>query len=275
MRPGPTTGVAGGHEDWSEGTQPAYPTDAIVAPHQVSQPDRHPCPVCTVARWSQVVKLRGLGVALSVPALHVLSSKGGFRIGATESQTTWIQRHILHRRGIHHHDWSASFVLRNYPITSTRAPADIRDASHPAPIRRAPRGARRFDGGLAVSQTARRPLEGPARLGLRAVRRRLEHGQAEIPDRFVQTAREDAVPVVNQVPVGRIESDDLPHLPQGPCGAPVCRHGDAHESRGEDPLAMLQQQFVGDALFAPEWILARHAPDRLARVQRNRRSSRS
>jgi hypothetical protein len=38
---------------------------------------------------------------------------------------------------------------------------------------------------------------------------------------------------------------------------------------------MLQQQFVGDALFAPEWILARHAPDRLARVQRNRRSSRS
>jgi hypothetical protein len=29
-------------------------------------------------------------------------------------------------------------VLRNYPITPTRAPADIGDANRPAPIRRAP-----------------------------------------------------------------------------------------------------------------------------------------
>ena len=55
-------------------------------------------------------------------------------------------------------------VLRNYPITPTRAPADIRDANRPAPIWRARRGARRFDGGLVVSQTARPPMEGPARL---------------------------------------------------------------------------------------------------------------
>ena len=34
-------------------------------------------------------------------------------------------------------------VLRNYSITPTRALADIRDASHPAPIWRAPRGAKR------------------------------------------------------------------------------------------------------------------------------------
>jgi len=47
-------------------------------------------------------------------------------------------------------------VLRNYSITPTRAPADIRDASQPAPIRRAPRGARRSDGGLVVSRTGRR-----------------------------------------------------------------------------------------------------------------------
>ena len=43
-------------------------------------------------------------------------------------------------------------VLRNYSITPTRAPADIRDASHPAPIWRASRGARPSDGGLVVSQ---------------------------------------------------------------------------------------------------------------------------
>jgi len=46
-------------------------------------------------------------------------------------------------------------VLRNYSITPTRAPADIRDASHPAPIWRAPRGARRSDGALVVLQMAR------------------------------------------------------------------------------------------------------------------------
>ena len=46
------------------------------------------------------------------------------------------------------------------------------------------------------------------RIGLRAVRRRLEHGQAEIPDRFVQASREDAVPVVNQVLTGLVESND-------------------------------------------------------------------
>ena len=53
-------------------------------------------------------------------------------------------------------------VLRNYSITPTRVPADIRDASHPAPIWRAPRGARRSDGGSVLSQTARPPTEGPA-----------------------------------------------------------------------------------------------------------------
>ena len=47
-------------------------------------------------------------------------------------------------------------VLRNYSITPTRAPADVRDASRPAPIRRAPRGARRSDGALVVSRRARR-----------------------------------------------------------------------------------------------------------------------
>ena len=141
-------------------------------------------------------------------------------------------------------------VLRNYSITPTRAPADIRDASHPAPIWRAPRGARRSDGGLVVSRRhdlrwrvrhtwTQRHVRSPAvvmfhpgfqdraqmplrqrdqpvqtltpnrsdhpfadRIRLRAVRRRLQHAQAQRPDRFVQVPREDAVPVVNQVPVG-------------------------------------------------------------------------
>ena len=44
-------------------------------------------------------------------------------------------------------------VLRNYSITPTRAPADVRDAIHPAPIRCAPRGARQCDGGSVVSRT--------------------------------------------------------------------------------------------------------------------------
>jgi len=34
----------------------------------------------------------------------------------------------------------APAVFRNHSITPTRAPADVRDASHPAPIRRAPEG---------------------------------------------------------------------------------------------------------------------------------------
>ena len=51
-------------------------------------------------------------------------------------------------------------VLRNYSITPTRAPADVRDASHPAPIRRAPRGARRSDDGLVAARTARRVRPG-------------------------------------------------------------------------------------------------------------------
>ena len=34
----------------------------------------------------------------------------------------------------------------------------------------------------------------------------------------------------------------------------------AHRPRG-NPQAELQQQFVGDALFAPAWIFGRHAPD--------------
>ena len=55
-------------------------------------------------------------------------------------------------------------MLRSYSITRTRAPADTRDASHPAPIWRARRGARRSDGGLLVSKTARPPMEGRARL---------------------------------------------------------------------------------------------------------------
>src|SRR5688572_22672441 len=54
-------------------------------------------------------------------------------------------------------------VPRNYSITPTRVPADIRDASHPAPIWRAPRGARRSDGGFVVLQTTRPPVVGPAR----------------------------------------------------------------------------------------------------------------
>jgi hypothetical protein len=36
----------------------------------------------------------------------------------------------------------------------------------------------------------------------------------------------------------------------------------------ECPQAELQQQFVGDPLFAPERILGRHAPDQLAQCQR-------
>ena len=51
-------------------------------------------------------------------------------------------------------------VLRNHSITPTRPPADIRDASRPARIQHAPRGARRFDGGLVVSKTARRGRPG-------------------------------------------------------------------------------------------------------------------
>jgi len=52
---------------------------------------------------------------------------------------------------------SGTTVPRNYSITPTRAPEDIRDASHPAPIWRAPRGALRFDGGLVVPRPARLP----------------------------------------------------------------------------------------------------------------------
>jgi hypothetical protein len=62
------------------------------------------------------------------------------------------------------------------------------------------------------------------------VRRRLEHGQAEISDRFVQASREDAVPVVNKVLVGTVKSNDLPQLLQGPCRSRVRRHGDPHNS---------------------------------------------
>jgi hypothetical protein len=36
----PTAVVAGGQDDWPDGTQPTYPTDAVTAPHQVSQPYR-------------------------------------------------------------------------------------------------------------------------------------------------------------------------------------------------------------------------------------------
>ena len=68
------------------------------------------------------------------------------------------------------------------------------------------------------------------RIGLRAVRRRLEHGQAEIPDRFVQASREDAVPVVNQVPARTVEPNDLPQLLQGPCRSRVRRDCDAQDS---------------------------------------------
>jgi hypothetical protein len=55
----PTAVVAGGQEVWPDGTQLAYPTDAITAPHQVSLPDRRSLSVCTIMCWSQVVKLRG------------------------------------------------------------------------------------------------------------------------------------------------------------------------------------------------------------------------
>jgi hypothetical protein len=52
----------------------------------------------------------------------------------------------------------AGVVLRNYTITPTRAPADVRDASQPAPIRRGPRGCspirRRVSG---VAEGATRP----------------------------------------------------------------------------------------------------------------------
>jgi len=70
-RPHPTTGVEGGQEDWSGDTQPAYPTDAIAAPHQVSQPDRRAYEVCTIVRWSQVVKLRGPCGGAVVIASHI------------------------------------------------------------------------------------------------------------------------------------------------------------------------------------------------------------
>jgi len=52
-------------------------------------------------------------------------------------------------------------VLRISSITTTRAPERIRDASHPPPIGRAHRGARRSDGASVVSQTTRPPMEGP------------------------------------------------------------------------------------------------------------------
>jgi len=47
-------------------------------------------------------------------------------------------------------------ALRNHSITPTRALSDVRDASQPATTRRAPRGARRSDGGFVVARTARR-----------------------------------------------------------------------------------------------------------------------
>jgi hypothetical protein len=45
-----------------------------------------------------------------------------------------------------------------------------------------------------------------------AEHRRPEHGQAEIPNRFVQASREDAVPIVKQVLVRMVKSNDLPQL---------------------------------------------------------------
>jgi len=52
------------------------------------------------------------------------------------------------------------------------------------------------------------------------------------------------------------------------------RHVLAHRPR-RDPQAELQQQFIGDAFFAPDWVLGRHAPDQPTQFQRDRRPSRS
>ena len=69
-----------------------------------------------------------------------------------------------------------------------------------------------------------------------------------------------------------IAQDSCPTLIASRAARRSLRHAFAHRPRG-DPQAELQQQFVGDPLFAPERILARHAPDQLAQLQRNPRSS--
>jgi hypothetical protein len=69
-------------------------------------------------------------------------------------------------------------VLRNYAIT--RAPADVRDASHPAPIRRAPRGFRRFDGGSVASRRAHRGRPGRRVTEGRSEPARSRHGHAAV-----------------------------------------------------------------------------------------------
>src|SRR6266404_5941146 len=45
-----------------------------------------------------------------------------------------------------------------------------------------------------------------------------------------------------------------------------------HCSR-RDPNVELQQQFVGDALLAPRWILVRHPTNELLNLERNRRTT--
>ena len=74
-------------------------------------------------------------------------------------------------------------VLRNCPITLTRAPTDIRGASRPAPIWRVPRGDRRSDGGLVVSRTAQRGWPGRQISEGRFEPARSRHSSANIPKR--------------------------------------------------------------------------------------------
>ena len=115
----------------------------------------------------------------------------------------WTERHVR-----------ASVVVMTHPCGQDRSQVRLRQRYQPVQA--------------LASNRSDHPFAD--RIGLRAVRRRLQHGQAEIRDRFVQASREDAVPVVDQVPIGVVESNDLPQLLQGPCRTRVRRDVDAHQS---------------------------------------------
>ena len=69
--------------------------------------------------------------------------------------------------------------------------------------------------GISQSRHSRRivPINAFAdRVRHRAARRRLQHPQPEPFDGFIQALREDAVPIVDQIAVGSLETDRLPQL---------------------------------------------------------------
>jgi hypothetical protein len=64
------------------------------------------------------------------------------------------------------------------------------------------------------------------------MRRRFQHPQSEVLDRFIQAPGKDAVPVVEQVAMACLVTNHLAQLLQRPVGAGVFRHAEVqHPAR--------------------------------------------